>query len=82
MEELNASNIFNYYPNPFNTTLTVQLNAVSTIAVYNVLGQKLIEVNDTKGAVTIGEELNAGMYILEVRVNNEVVSSQRIVKVE
>ena len=82
LEELNASNIFNYYPNPFNTTLTVQLNAVSTIAVYNVLGQKLIEVNDTKGAVTIGEELNAGMYILEVRVNNEVVSSQRIVKVE
>lgn len=82
LEELNASNIFNYYPNPFNTTLTVQLNAVSTIAVYNVLGQKLIEIKDAKGAVNIGEELNAGMYILEVRVNNEAVSSQRIVKVE
>ncbi len=82
LEVTATSNTFKYYPNPFTTQLTVQLTAVSTISVYNVLGQKLIEIKDVDGEIKIGSELKEGMYFLELRVNDVIISSQRIVKVE
>ncbi len=81
-ESASTGNTFKYYPNPFNTELTVQLNSVSTVAVYNVLGQKKIEMKDVNGEIKLGQDLQPGIYILEVRENGTVVSSQRIVKVD
>lgn len=82
VEGLTNDNSYIFYPNPFTNYLTVQLDEVSTICVYNVLGQKLLELKEVSGEIMIGDELKAGIYFLEIKVDDELILSERIVKAE
>lgn len=68
----------NVYPNPVNNTLFVELKAInSKVAIYNSVGQKLMEKTATSNRVQFDvSALRKGMYI--VRLNDG--TSQKFVK--
>ena len=79
-EDVTGNSTFSLYPNPFATELSIDLKTVSTVIVYNVLGQKVDELTEVNGLVKTGSSFSAGMYLLVIKQNGEVISTQRIVK--
>ncbi|MBU2995542.1 T9SS type A sorting domain-containing protein [Cellulophaga baltica] len=73
---------FKIYPNPVTNGkvfISTTLNAPKKIAIYDILGTKIIETT------IIGKELNlsnidAGMYMLRVVENNKVATRKLIIK--
>ncbi len=84
----NSSQILvNAYPNPFNGELKVdyslsKLNAGARIQVFDLTGSsvKEISLNQSSGTITLGDELIQGMYFLKVSNGNDVVKTERIIK--
>jgi hypothetical protein len=69
------------YPNPTTSAFTVLVkgNATATnIKVKDIQGRVVKTINTT-GTTTIGNELNSGVYFIEVRNGNEV-KTIRVVK--
>lgn len=52
------------YPNPSNESFKVELNKPSTISVYSLDGQQLLEYKDMS-SVVFGEQLKAGTYLVK-----------------
>lgn len=62
------------YPNPVKDILNVSFdNEISTVAIYNLLGQGVIQkaINTTNGQIDISH-LTTGTYIVKVTANNKV----------
>ena len=78
----------NATPNPFTTALMVdydysQMNAsVAVLNVFNVVGQKIeqVNINDNKGQVQIGDNLNPGVYFLQLEIDGKVNRSMKLIK--
>lgn len=70
------------FPNPFNETLTItNLVDVKEITVSNVLGQRVMSINDVEETVTISSsELENGVFIISIVDNNNNVRTERVVK--
>jgi len=68
-----------YYPNPADSFLNVSYSEnISSIAVYNLLGQQVLSLNPNAQAVRIDmAALNSGAYLVKVASGNDV----RIIKV-
>ncbi|MGE5448073.1 MAG: T9SS type A sorting domain-containing protein, partial [Bacteroidales bacterium] len=62
------NSITNVYPSPVTNTLHVDLTAVnSKVAVYNAIGQKLMEKTATGNKVTFDvSSLRRGMYFVKL----------------
>lgn len=70
---------FRLYPNPVDNALNIDnLNDVEKIVIYNLVGEKVVEVeNVTSGSVKIStEEMNAGMYLISVYGKGTVQSTK------
>lgn len=72
---------FSLYPNPFSTQFTLDLKSISNISIYNLIGEKLIDIKNASGTVTLGEELSSGMYILEIKNKSGETAVRKMVKV-
>ncbi|WMI69187.1 T9SS type A sorting domain-containing protein [Mangrovimonas sp. YM274] len=62
---------FRYYPNPVKNTLTFESpNMISSVAIYNVVGQKVLATadNDTMSTVNMGALPN-GIYFAKVTID-------------
>lgn len=73
--------LFTYYPNPVKDVLTVSYSsAISSVAVYNLLGQQLLEkkVNATEGTIDMSSLAN-DIYVVTVTAGNKV-NTFRIIK--
>ncbi len=81
-EETISENNFSIYPNPFSYQFTLELKSISNISIYNLLGEKLVEIKNANGTVTLGEELSSGLYILEIKNEKGEISKNKIVKTE
>ncbi|MDA3870752.1 MAG: T9SS type A sorting domain-containing protein [Candidatus Marinimicrobia bacterium] len=78
----------NTYPNPFNPTFTIPLklneNAFVNIHLVNILGQKVLQIENSQMAVGDNdlqvncENLNSGVYFVKVTVDN-VNNIQKVV---
>jgi choice-of-anchor B domain-containing protein len=82
------------YPNPFNTALRVDFQLDKNIKkaqlkVYNMVGQVLSVENlenlsadrqDTEGVLSLGQNLNAGVYLLRIEAEGKASRTIRIVK--
>ena len=70
-----------YYPNPVNTTLHVQANtAIQEIEMYNVLGQRVINLRPNRNETDINvENLQADVYIMKLTLNGKV-ETYRVIK--
>ena len=74
MAQLNA----NIYPNPASTQLHVDNVEGATISIYNLVGEKVMEVANANKFNTLNtSELAAGSYIVKV-VNNDKVTTKKI----
>ena len=74
-----AKETYHIYPNPVNDLLTIVGNNIKQVDVYNTMGQLLKSVVCEDSMVNINvEDLQNGMYIVNVIDNNDVVSSRKI----
>ena len=80
-EEVALESAVNVYPNPFNgntnLTFTAKDAGNATVIVYNLVGERVIDIN--LGSVSVGSQtvqldftsMNAGIYLLSVTVAGE-----------
>jgi len=74
------------YPNPFaeNITIDYELESGNAILeIFNVVGQQMETkvLDDKKGLVQIGNNLNPGVYFVRIVQDGKVSTTQRIIKV-
>ncbi len=70
------------YPNPFTNAVTIALaieNTTSNIAVYDMTGKLIQQMTTSENEVSIGENLTAGIYIVQVTQGQET-KNIRVVK--
>ena len=66
------------YPNPSRDNFTIVCDDMTYIAVYNVVGSKIMETN-VNGNIYVINDLNSGVYFIEIKTN-EGSAVKRIVK--
>lgn len=73
-DDFTAESEMKVYPNPVNDILNIAFDRnITTVAVYNVLGQEVLSktVNANEGTINVAA-LTAGTYIVRVAVGDEV----------
>lgn len=75
------------YPNPFAENITIDYELKSNNAileVFNIVGQQMETkvLNDKKGLIQIGDNLDAGVYFVRIVQDGKVSATQRIIKVD
>lgn len=61
------------YPNPANSSLTVSLEGMTSIAIYNITGQQVMVYQVDNDITTVNvSSLSAGMYMVEVNTDNGI----------
>ncbi len=78
----NSSVATKAFPNPFSDNFTVNSGkVVSTVSIYNLLGQKLMERSYSATEVTVpAANLTNGIYIVNVRFQDGSAATLRMVK--
>lgn len=71
------------FPNPFNTTTTIQANTNlnnATLTVYNIQGKLLKEINNISGPTTLlnRDNLPAGHYIIQLSQDNQILMNDKL----
>ncbi|MBV1922403.1 MAG: T9SS type A sorting domain-containing protein, partial [Flavobacteriaceae bacterium] len=79
--EANAIAGFNYYPNPVTDAINLSAQSnIETVAIYNVLGQKVVDQNVEATATSLNvSNLSVGTYIMKVSVDGQI-GTYKIVK--
>lgn len=82
---VNKNAAISIYPNPFNTTLTINLNNVSSLdnvqlSVYNVVGELVMSTSLINQLNTIETtDLATGFYFYKVVSDNKTIQSGRLI---
>lgn len=78
----NSTEATQVFPNPFTSNFTVNSGkVVSTVSIYNLLGQKLMERSYSATEVTVpAANLTNGIYIVNVRFQDGSAATLRMVK--
>ncbi|WP_055446509.1 T9SS type A sorting domain-containing protein [Lacinutrix mariniflava] len=79
--DFDTKSLFSYYPNPVNNTLTLNAQqAITNVAVFNMLGQEVIRTapNAVSNSVDMAK-LQSGAYFVQVTVGTSV-ETVRIIK--
>ena len=75
---------FGIYPNPATDIVKIsskQNQTITDVAIYNILGQKTASFNNQEGLSEISvKELNAGVYLLNIKDINGNVGSIKLIK--
>jgi hypothetical protein len=75
--EFEFANKLNVYPNPIKDILNISFdNQINSVSIYNVLGQEVIQTNQTKIDVS---GLRAGTYFVKISGDN-LVKTIKVVK--
>lgn len=77
----NAANSYNIYPNPADDNITVYGEGINAVEVYNICGQKVIDVKVSSSDVKIDMSgLTTGVYMVKVVDNNGNATVNKVVK--
>ena len=71
------------FPNPFNNTITVQINDLqaSKVEVFNTLGQMVVSENRTENEMTLDlNHVENGLYIVKITSDNQVITKEIVKK--
>lgn len=73
--------VFSYYPNPASEVVTITANKdISSVSVYNILGQQVLSASrPANGQVSVAE-LTAGTYIFRASFEDGSVETFKIIK--
>lgn len=83
-----AQTLFSNYPNPFNTETTLlfnQIESTSNLVVYNLSGQKILEITIPQGQSTYtlnSKELPSGVYMANLVSNKQVIATRKLVVIK
>src|SRR5690606_28975640 len=72
IQEYNTDNLFTYFPNPVNNTLSLRgVKDIQNVAVYNMLGQEVLRTapNTVNSDVDMSG-LQSGTYFVKVMIEN------------
>lgn len=70
------------YPNPASSVVRFNVNCpgVASVALYNLLGQEVLTQNVENGQVAISvSDLNEGIYFCNLKVNGQVVKTEKFI---
>lgn len=84
-----SKNSISFYPNPASDFINVEFKATEhyrdlSIRVLNVLGEQVYESTIANGQTQLTLDVNPwqnGLYILQIKQNNKIISSSRFVKI-
>ena len=74
---------FVIYPNPVINNFTVSIPEKSLpadVEIYNTQGQPIYRLKAKQSLVNIDQQLKSGIYVLKVTGNNNVTSTQKLIK--
>jgi beta-glucanase (GH16 family) len=78
LEEI-AQEEFSVYPNPVSSTVNIGSNVeISSIALYNTYGQRIVEKKSNTNALDVSQ-LNHGIYMLKITSGNRIVTKRIMV---
>lgn len=82
-----SSNSIQSFPNPFNNISVIvyhfaNINSSSKVAITDVIGQNVATyaVTDTDGKIQIGQNLNAGVYFVQLKDDVTIYKTLKVVK--
>ena len=78
----NEATMVSVYPNPANDVLTVKAENLSSVEIYNTIGQKVLSQKVEGDETTIStSDLDAGIYMVRIVANgNEVTTKVSVVR--
>lgn len=84
VEEVNYNQDIKFYPNPFKTELAITSPYKfenSTLKLFNTIGQLIKEIRDLNGQSIIidREDLNSGIYFIQLTENGKLISTHKII---
>jgi hypothetical protein len=79
--EETVAQLASIYPNPATSSVTLEGDNLSAVAIYNVAGQ-LVRIEQLGGVNTITLDLESGVYFFSIYDNNGNNSVQRVVIVK
>ena len=87
-----STELFQNYPNPFNpvTTIKYSLKDLSKVKlkIYDILGREVVEIVNQKQdqgyheAKFNAEKLSSGMYFYQMKVDNTITSSTKMMMIK
>ena len=78
VEEYVASSHTSLYPNPCNGSCSIRVEEESNVTVFNMLGQKVLELQHVEGLQTIHlENVPKGMYLVQIQ-NEEGIETKKL----
>ena len=84
-ENINDNKGFTVFPNPANDVITVLNTSENSaiIEIYNYIGEKIIsgELKNYSSIISI-KDLNAGIYLYKIIVNNEIVKADKLIVIK
>ena len=79
IDEGSQSEFFNFFPNPFNNILNINISKEATIELFNNNGSKIKEIICSERSVSIDlSDLSSGIYILRATINKEQITKKII----
>lgn len=69
VNELEDSNV-NLFPNPTSSSFTVEAEGLNHVTVYNLMGQKVYEMNCQDESVDINLNVETGVYMVRIVTDN------------
>lgn len=77
----NQENVYNIYPNPTNSNITICGDEINMVEVYNICGQKVMSVKANSNNVNVNmSELTTGVYMVKIIDNNGNSTVNKVVK--
>jgi len=76
-----TSRTLNIYPNPTNKNLTIETSNITngTINIYNATGSLVNNFTVSSNKITVGDNLPAGVYFIEMISDKKIVDKQKVV---
>ncbi|MBR6438771.1 MAG: Omp28-related outer membrane protein [Bacteroidales bacterium] len=78
VDENDASNSLNIYPNPANSKIFVEGENVSVVELYNSLGQKVLTVEGSDNTSVDVASFKNGVYVVRVITNDGSVTTKKV----
>ena len=80
VNELEDSNV-NLFPNPTSSSFTVEAEGLNHVTVYNLMGQKVYEMNCQDESVDINLNVETGVYMVRIVTDNgEITKRVTVIK--
>ena len=84
INEVNESNSFNIFPNPFSFTTTLQTNIFlknASLTIYNSIGQVVKQIDNLAGQTIIFNRGNlpSGLYFICITQDNKIIATDKLV---